>query len=48
MLLLYLVQNEHRGGEERTSECSVKCGEKETGTTEADSVFFGHWEIWYH
>lgn len=48
MLLLYLVQNEHRGGKEWRSESSIKCGEKATGTTEPDPVCFGHWEIWYH
>lgn len=47
MLLLYLEQNEHRGGEER-SKHSIKCGEKTTATTDADTVCFGHWEIWYH
>lgn len=48
MLLLYLVQNEHRGWEKTRSEGSITCGEKATGTTEADTVCFGHWEISYH
>lgn len=47
-MLLYLVQNEPRGGEERRSKYSIKCDEKTPGTTEADTVCFGHWEIWHH